>query len=399
MEQSPTLPWKIMSVSSIAAGVQFAGALQISLLTPYIQTLGVPESFSALIWIYGAFSGMVLQPILGYRSDRCTSCFGRRRPFIAAGTALACLSFILISFAKDIGYLNGDSVDQRLKPRAVAVFVLGFWLFDVANNTLQGPCRALLADLCFLDHQAMRTAMSRERGSTERGVGEGTIQQQQQRDDVVHRASGVGVPQHEKANAVASGGDVSYLVGVVSVHSDGYELGGEGGVQREMASLAIGPLTRVMGGMKNVWGVANFLLAGGLIGAAVITKKAEEWWSIAPADSIFPLGIMSSTWVVYFVLGLSLAATYSIPFAMATIYCSIDGGGQGLSLGVLNLAIVFPQMISSMGSRPLNTLFSDSNAPSFVFGAVVATISAIISIFVLPDPLQQDTLRSTFKGR
>ncbi|KAK3230389.1 hypothetical protein Dsin_002270 [Dipteronia sinensis] len=161
VEQSPTPPWKIMSVSSIAADVQFAWALQISLLTPYIQTLGVADSFSALIWIYGAFSGMVLQPILGYKSDRCTSRFGRRRPFIAAGTALACLSFILIGFAKDIGYLTGDSVDQKLKPRAVAVFVLGFWLIDVANNTLQGPCRALLADLCFLDHRAMQTAMSR----------------------------------------------------------------------------------------------------------------------------------------------------------------------------------------------------------------------------------------------
>ncbi|KAK3230390.1 hypothetical protein Dsin_002271 [Dipteronia sinensis] len=84
---------------------------------------------------------------------------------------------------------------------------------------------------------------------------------------------------------------------------------------------------------------------------------------------------------------------------MATIYCSIDGGGQGLSLGVLNLAIVFPQMISAIGSGPLNTLFGGSNASSFVFGAVVATISAIISIFVLPDPLQQDTHRSAFKGR
>ncbi|KAK0575941.1 hypothetical protein LWI29_009420 [Acer saccharum] len=106
-----------------------------------------------------------------------------------------------------------------------------------------------------------------------------------------------------------------------------------------VALLAIGPLTRVMGGMKNVWGVANFLLAGGLIGVAVIMKKAEKWWSIAPADSIFPLGIMSSTWVVYFVLGLSLAATYSIPFDMATIYCSIDGGGQG-NVIIINMYLI-----------------------------------------------------------
>ncbi|KAK2659237.1 hypothetical protein Ddye_005770 [Dipteronia dyeriana] len=149
-----------MSVSSIAASVQFTWALQISLLTPYIQTLGVPESFSALIWIYGAFSDMVLQPILGYKSDHHTSRFGYRLPFIIFGTAFTCLSFILIGFTKDIGYLTGDFMDQRLKPRAVVIFVLGFLLMDIVNNTLQGSCRALLNDLCFLDRRAMRTAMS-----------------------------------------------------------------------------------------------------------------------------------------------------------------------------------------------------------------------------------------------
>ncbi|KAE9446421.1 hypothetical protein C3L33_21686, partial [Rhododendron williamsianum] len=41
---APNVPvGKLILVSSIAAGVQFGWALQLSLLTPYVQTLGVPH--------------------------------------------------------------------------------------------------------------------------------------------------------------------------------------------------------------------------------------------------------------------------------------------------------------------------------------------------------------------
>ncbi|XP_047181268.1 uncharacterized protein LOC124847753 [Vigna umbellata] len=37
-----------------------------------------------------------------------------------------------------------------------AIFVVGFWILDMANNMLQGPYRALLADLSASDHRKMR---------------------------------------------------------------------------------------------------------------------------------------------------------------------------------------------------------------------------------------------------
>ncbi|KAE8682323.1 Sucrose transport protein SUC1 [Hibiscus syriacus] len=127
--QSPSPPSppssirKIIFVASIAAGVQFGWALQLSLLTPYVH------------------------PIVGYHSDCCTSRFGRRRPFIAAGATLVATTVVLIGFAADLGHLFGDSLSIQTKPRAIVVFVIGFWILDVANNMLQGPCRALLADI------------------------------------------------------------------------------------------------------------------------------------------------------------------------------------------------------------------------------------------------------------
>ncbi|KAK4348603.1 hypothetical protein RND71_031358 [Anisodus tanguticus] len=78
-------------------------------------------------------------------SDKCTSRFGRRRPFIFAGAVSIMIAVLIIGFSADIGWLLGDR--GEMKVRAIAAFIVGFWLLDVANNMTQGPCRALLADL------------------------------------------------------------------------------------------------------------------------------------------------------------------------------------------------------------------------------------------------------------
>jgi solute carrier family 45 protein 1/2/4 len=149
---------KIIVVASIAAGVQFGWALQLSLLTPYIQLLGISHTLAPFIWLCGPISGMLVQPIVGYNSDRCTSRFGRRRPFIAAGSVAVAIAVFLIGYAADIGHSFGDNLDKKVRPRAIGVFVFGFWILDVANNMLQGPCRALLGDLCAGNQRKTRNA-------------------------------------------------------------------------------------------------------------------------------------------------------------------------------------------------------------------------------------------------
>lgn len=129
--------WKTILVASIAAGVQFGWALQLSLLTPYVQLLGIPHTWASFIWLCGPISGMLVQPTVGYYSDNCSSRFGRRRPFIAGGAGLVAVAVFLIGFAADLGRAGGDSLGKGVKPRAISVFVIGFWILDVANNTLQ----------------------------------------------------------------------------------------------------------------------------------------------------------------------------------------------------------------------------------------------------------------------
>ncbi|KAF5820487.1 putative MFS transporter superfamily [Helianthus annuus] len=113
-------------VSAIAIGIQFDWALQLSLLTPYVQLIGVPHQWASFIWIFDPLSGLVVQPIVGYYNDRCTSRFSRRRPFIAGGAFLVAIVVFLIGYAADIGVSTGDKIGAPRKPRAIAVFVFGF---------------------------------------------------------------------------------------------------------------------------------------------------------------------------------------------------------------------------------------------------------------------------------
>ncbi|MED6217794.1 sugar transporter [Stylosanthes scabra] len=149
---------------TVAAGVQFGWALQLSLLTPYVQTLGIGHAFSSFIWLCGPITGLVVQPCVGIWSDKCTSKYGRRRPFILAGSLMISLAVILIGFSADIGYVLGDTSEhcstfKGTRIRAALVFILGFWMLDLANNTVQGPARALLADLSGPDQRNVANAI------------------------------------------------------------------------------------------------------------------------------------------------------------------------------------------------------------------------------------------------
>ncbi|CAL5417958.1 unnamed protein product [Camellia sinensis] len=121
----------------------FSDGLYSSLLTPYVQELGIPHKYASVIWLCGPLSGFFVQPLVGHLSDRSTSRFGRRRPFIVAGAASIVLAVLIIGFSADIGWLFGDRGESMV--RAIAAFVVGFWLLDVANNMTQD-----LVGLCLL---------------------------------------------------------------------------------------------------------------------------------------------------------------------------------------------------------------------------------------------------------
>lgn len=155
-------------------------------------------------------------------------------------------------------------------------------------------------------------------------------------------------------------------------------------------SLGVEVLAKLIGGVKRLWGVVNFLLAVSLAFTFLITKLAESnRRSVTTAGGAThilppPVGVKVGALAIFTVLGIPQAITFSVPFAMASIFSRTSAAGQGLSLGVLNLAIVVPQMLVSLLSGPFDAVCGGGNMPAFMVGAVAAALSGIVALTLLP---------------
>lgn len=56
----------------------------------------------SLVFIAGPLSGLIMQPLVGILADRSKSKFGRRRPFILGGCAIAVAGMMALGWAKEM---------------------------------------------------------------------------------------------------------------------------------------------------------------------------------------------------------------------------------------------------------------------------------------------------------
>ncbi|KAL0700708.1 hypothetical protein Bca4012_056830 [Brassica carinata] len=186
------------------------------------------------------------------------------------------------------------------------------------------------------------------------------------------------------------GGDSGGDVRMVKQYNQGVHAGALGLMLQSIVllfmSLGVEWIGRKVGGAKRLWGIVNFILAIGLAMTVLVSKLAEEHRKIAGELAGPSSGVRAGALSLFAVLGIPLAITFSIPFALASIFSNSSGAGQGLSIGVLNLAIVIPQMIVSLGGGSFDALFGGGNLPVFVVGAIAAAISGVLALTVLPSP-------------
>jgi maltose/moltooligosaccharide transporter len=70
-------------------GIQFGFALQNSNVSRIFQTLGASADDIPVLWIAAPLTGLLVQPIVGYYTDRTWTVLGRRRPYFLAGAICA----------------------------------------------------------------------------------------------------------------------------------------------------------------------------------------------------------------------------------------------------------------------------------------------------------------------
>jgi solute carrier family 45, member 1/2/4 len=68
--------------------------------SPYLVSLGLPKSLMASTFLVGPLSGFLVQPLVGGWADASQSRFGRRRPFMLAGTLICGFSMLLLGYGR-----------------------------------------------------------------------------------------------------------------------------------------------------------------------------------------------------------------------------------------------------------------------------------------------------------
>ncbi|KAG9146010.1 hypothetical protein Leryth_015633 [Lithospermum erythrorhizon] len=129
------------------------------------------------------------------------------------------------------------------------------------------------------------------------------------------------------------------------------------------------------------WGLANIILSLSFVAMLILSAVRAH---MDLGENPPPDGIIIAALCIFAVLGIPLAMTYSVPYALLSSRIEGLGLGQGLSMGVLNLAIVLPQVIVSLGSGPWDALFGGGNSPALAVAALSAFASGLIAILAIP---------------
>ncbi len=122
--------WEIWNMSFGFLGIQFGFALQGGFMSRIFQTLGASKDDIPLLWIAAPLTGLIVQPIIGYLSDRTWhSRLGRRRPYFLIGAILSSVALFWVPHSPTLW------------------MAVGFlWVLDASINISMEPFRALVAD-------------------------------------------------------------------------------------------------------------------------------------------------------------------------------------------------------------------------------------------------------------
>lgn len=121
-------------------GLQLAWSVEISNGTPYLLSLGLSKSLMALVWIAGPLSGALVQPYVGMLSDSCRSSWGKRTPFVFAGTIATVVSLMALAWVREIvggflGLFGASRESEGVKVTIIVVAVFFVYCLDFAINT------------------------------------------------------------------------------------------------------------------------------------------------------------------------------------------------------------------------------------------------------------------------
>lgn len=133
MNQSnkPTLSfWQIWNMSFGFMGIQFGWGLQMANMSAIYEYLGAKPEEIPMLWLAAPLTGLIIQPIIGYMSDRTWTKLGRRRPYFLVGAILSSIALVFM-------------------PNSSAIWMAAglLWILDASINVSMEPFRAFVVDM------------------------------------------------------------------------------------------------------------------------------------------------------------------------------------------------------------------------------------------------------------
>jgi maltose/moltooligosaccharide transporter len=130
MEKKQLSFWQIWNMSFGFLGIQFGWGLQMANMSVIYRYLGAEESEIPILWLAAPLTGLIIQPIVGFYSDRTWGRFGRRHPYFFVGALLASLALIAMPNSSTLWMAAGL-----------------LWILDASVNISMEPFRAFVGDM------------------------------------------------------------------------------------------------------------------------------------------------------------------------------------------------------------------------------------------------------------
>lgn len=121
--------WDIWNMSFGFLGIQFGFALQNANVSRIFETLGASVDDIPILWVAAPLTGLLVQPVVGYFSDRTWTRLGRRRPYFLTGAVLASLALFVMPNSPTLWFAAGM-----------------LWIMDASINISMEPFRAFVGD-------------------------------------------------------------------------------------------------------------------------------------------------------------------------------------------------------------------------------------------------------------
>ena len=428
MKTKPDLSfWALWNISFGFFGVQIAYALQSANISRIFATLGADPHELSYFWILPPLAGIIVQPIVGYASDRTWTRWGRRIPYLFIGSAIAVLVMCLLPNTGHFAHimnvmvfslvalmfldtsinmamqpfkmLVGDMVNEKQKGLAYSIqsflsnagSLVGYlfpfiFTFIGINNTAE---KGLIPDSVIYSFYIGAAILILCSLYTSIKVKE----MPPKKFEEFHRISTI--QKKEKSDFISllkNAPKVFWTIGLVQFFSWAAFM--------YMWTYTNGAIA------SNVWGVtdtssAAYQEAGNWVGVVFAVQAVGSvcWAVILPlfksrkiayslSLALGGIGFISTIFVheqhllflPFFLIGFAWAAMLAMPFTILTN--SISGKNMGTYLGLFNGTICIPQIIAALGGGSILHILGGLQINMLVLAGIFLLIGAICVSFI-----------------